>query len=278
MACVVTSLSPVDASAGGAPARSLAPREHGAYGQLGVPLVCGLALGRANVPGVCLAFAAVAAFLAHEPVLVLLGQRGKKAREQDGPRAAKRLLLLGGAAVVLGLVGFGLASNLVRLAVAPPLLLAALVVWFVWRKQEKTAWGEIVAAAALSGAALPVAMAGGVALERAGLVWGIWTVAFTVATLAVRAVIARAKKLGRGPILLSLSASITTGAVSYLLFLLGRVTFAAPLALAPFVVLGVGVCVAPVSTKQLRRVGWALIGASVLTLIILVATLRQPGA
>jgi len=261
----------------GVPARSLAPREHGAYGQLGVPLVSGLALGRANVAGFCLALAAVAAFLAHEPVLVLLGQRGKKAREQDGARAARRLLFLGGAAVVLGLVGFFLTSNQVRLAVAPPLLLAAAVVWFVWRKQEKTAWGEIVAAAALSGAAFPVVMAGGVEMERAALVWCVWTVAFTVATLAVRAVIARAKKLGRGPLVLSLAASITTGAVASLLFLFGRVTFAVPLALAPFVVLGVGVCVTPVSTKQLRRVGWTLIGASVLTLIILVATLRQSG-
>lgn len=257
-----------------APVRSLAPREHGAYGQLGVPLVAGLALGRPNLVGVCLTFAAVAAFLAHEPVLVLLGQRGNKARVQDGPRAGRRLGVLGGAAVVLGALGFVLAPMETRLAVLPPALLAAAVVWFVWRKQEKTAVGEIVAAAALSGAGLPVAMAGGVALGRAGLAWAVWTAAFLVATLAVRAVIARAKKLGSGPLVLSVVATLATLTASIGLAFSGQVPYAVPIALSPFVVMGLGVCVAPVSTKQLRRVGWALVAASVATLVILVATLR----
>ena len=72
-------------------ARSLAPREHGAYGQLAFPLLCALALGRPSWAGAlsCVAFAAL--FAAHEPALVLAGKRGARARQIGGRRARKVL-------------------------------------------------------------------------------------------------------------------------------------------------------------------------------------------
>ena len=257
-----------------APARSLAPREHGAYGQLGLPLVAALAIGRPGIAAFGLTIAWVAAFLAHEPLLVLLGQRGKKARAQDGARAARRLALLGALLALSGSVSLLFAPAEARLGLVPPALLGLVVMAFVWRKEEKTTAGEIIAAAALSGAGFPVALAGGVGVFPAAVAWLVWTTAFLMSTLAVRAVIARAKHEGRATLVAAYVATIGLGAASVILALRGVLPRAVPIALAPFVILSLGVCVFPVHTRHLRRIGWALIGACVATLGILVATLR----
>lgn len=256
------------------PLRSLAPREHGAYGQLGVPLVASLALGTPNVAAVGLAIGAVATFFAHEPLLILLGQRGTKARTQDGPRAAKRLQLLGAIAAVAGGVGLLLAPTIARLAVVPPVLLGCVVVWFVWRKEEKTTLGEVIAAAALSGVGFPIAIAEGIDVFRAALVWFVWTIAFAVATCCVRAVIARAKDAGPGPMVLAYVVTIGAILSSVGCALTDQLPMAVPIALAPFEVLGLSVLVAPVHTKHLRRVGWGLVTASLLTGVFVVAMFR----
>ena len=69
--------------------RSLLPHEHGAYGQVAMPLVCALALGRPGVAAALLAAGAFAGFLSYEPLLVATGNRGKRARDEDGPRALR---------------------------------------------------------------------------------------------------------------------------------------------------------------------------------------------
>ncbi len=257
-----------------APARSLAPREHGAYGQLGMPLVCGLALGTPGLSGAALAVGAFAAFFAHEPLLVILGQRGRRARVEDGPRAMRRLAVLGGAALVLGALGLALAPPAARMAAIPPLVLTLAVVWLVWRKEEKTTAGEAIAATALSGAAVPVALAGGASWAQAGFAWLAWSLAFLLATLAVRGVIERNKhhdrSLSNGAIVMAIV--VMAGAVG--LWAKGLLPAAVPLGVLPFAVLALVGSLAKVHTKHLRRVGWGLIGASVATLGILVATLR----
>lgn len=108
-----------------------------------------------------LALAAVAAFLAHEPLLVVLGHRGRRRMTEDGPRARARLLLLIAAAIGLGATG---------LAIAPPgtLAIAAIVAVPVvaaigcgYRRVAHTLPGEMVAAIALTSAAVVVHVAGG---------------------------------------------------------------------------------------------------------------------
>src|SRR5205823_6340503 len=61
---------------------ALLPKEHGAYGQLLFPLITAMAVGRPGVAAWSFAAAAVCAFLAHEPLLLLLGQRGPCARRE----------------------------------------------------------------------------------------------------------------------------------------------------------------------------------------------------
>lgn len=256
------------------PQRSLAPREHGAYGQLGVPLVASLALSTPNVASIGLAIGAVATFLAHEPLLILLGQRGTKARTQDGPRAARRLQLLALLAVVGGLGGLVGAPKIARIGALPPLLLGSVVVWFVWRKEEKTTLGEIIAATALSGVGFPVALARGIDVFRAGIIWLVWTIAFTIATFSVRAVIARAKHDDRRLAFLAYVVTIFSVAISVAAAYFDKAPIAFPIALLPFELLGFVVLIAPVHTRHLRRVGWGLVAASVLTGGFVVAMLR----
>lgn len=53
----------------------LFPKEHGAYGQITFPLIAAFAVAGASLSGVLVATAVIAGFLAHEPGLVILGQR-----------------------------------------------------------------------------------------------------------------------------------------------------------------------------------------------------------
>jgi len=265
----------MSASASGGPAaRSLAPREHGAYGQMCVPLVAGLLLGRPSLSALGFAIGAMALFFAHEPLLVALGQRGARARREDGPRALRRFGWLSAAALVFGGAGFVLAENAARLAGLGPMVPFAVVVALVFREQEKTPLGEVLAAAALSGAGFPVAVAGGVDLARAATAWGVWTAAFMMSTLAVHAVLARSKRLGLGMLAASVGTSVFLLGSSLALAARGALPWAAPLSLAPFFLLALAVSVFPVHTRHLRRVGFGLVGASVATLVLLVATLR----
>ncbi|MFW5947417.1 MAG: YwiC-like family protein, partial [Gemmatimonadota bacterium] len=56
----------------------LMPREHGAYAQLGFPLVTGLVYSGGQPGAVAFAVAAVAFFLLHEPLAVRSGARGAR--------------------------------------------------------------------------------------------------------------------------------------------------------------------------------------------------------
>ncbi len=104
------------------------PREHGAYAQLGVPLVVALAAGRPGVAAFAFALGAIALFFVHEPLLSLAAELGARARSTA--RAARRLehslagelvlsSLLAGAAVPAAMAA-GVASEL------------ALWMWAAW--------------------------------------------------------------------------------------------------------------------------------------------------
>ena len=83
--------------------RLLLPREHGAYVQLLAPLTLSFLLtGGGNVAAALFAGAAIVAFVANEPLLVLLGHRGKRANQQSRPRAIRMLSVLVPMAVVMG--------------------------------------------------------------------------------------------------------------------------------------------------------------------------------
>ena len=169
--------------------RSMWPKEHGAYAQLAVPLVTAFACGRPTLAAALFAFAACAAFVAHEAGAILLGARGKRARREDGPRARTWLLTAAGLAGASGLVAFALAPDPARLFAVFAFGVAALAGLLMYERKERTRGGEIVAATALAGAAAPVGSACGLPTWIVLVCWAVWTAQFTVSTFAVHALI-----------------------------------------------------------------------------------------
>ncbi len=247
------------------PARSLLPKEHGAWPQLLVPLVTALIVAP-SAPGALLAGAAIAAFLTHEPALVLLGHRGEGALDRDGPRAMRWTLTAGFAATSLSAVALALRESTAlwlgcALSGALALALGALVL----RRSERSDLGECLAATALSSVSLVVLLAAGASWSRALSTWAVWTVGFIAITGAVRAALAPSKKRDPAP---SRRVAIA-GVIAALIvapFTAGASSFAALSAGA--------LLVRPPAHKHIRRAGWALAGATIATALWLIATSR----
>lgn len=246
------------ARAYGMPQRSLWPREHGAYFQLTIPLITAYLLRAPSAAMIALNAAAVLAFLANEPLLVALGHRGPRLRDEAGRRARLRLAILAPAAVALTAVGLALAPRdaaLVAALVAAP---AIAVLALAWRKAEHTTAGELVAAIALTGAAAPVLVAGGAAPGAALAIWLGWALGFAATVLAVHRVIARHKRpasaidriLAAGLVAAALGCAVAGARVP-------AIAIAAPLAgLAAVLV------IAPPSAARLRAIGVAIVVAA----------------
>jgi hypothetical protein len=252
----------------------LLPREHGAWGQLLVPLACGLALGRPGLASWLLAAAVVLGFVAHEPLLVVLGFRGARLREELGGRARRRLATLAAGAIAAGGAGLLFAPPIARRAALVPLGLGVVVGWFVARRQEKTVAGEAVVAAALASAAGVVALAGGAAPRAALTATVAWFLSFAAATLAVHVILVRARSKGArdpGPVHAAGAALLGGAAIG---LAAAGLPWALPVAVAPSALLSMLVSVAPPSPRRLRQLGWTLIAASLFALVVLVIALR----
>lgn len=255
-------------------ARSLLPREHGAWGQLAMPLLSGLLLGRPGAAPLLLAAAVVFAFVAHEPLLVLLGQRGRRVRDVEGPRAWRWLAALGGAAAVTGALGLALAPRGVARAALVPAALAAAVAVVVWRKLEKTTAGEILVAVALASAGWLVALAGGAPAQHALAVLLAWSLAFAAATLGVQVILERLKSRGTRDVSRRNAALVVAVGAAAVALAARGLPAALAWAVMPTVALSAVVCFTRVKPRDLRTLGWALVASSIVTLVLLVAGLR----
>ena len=254
--------------------RSLLPREHGAWGQLAMPLLAGLGVARPTLPAALLAAATILAFLAHEPWLVAIGHRGVKARITDGPRALRTLLGLGAAAAVTGATGIWLAPPAARLAALLPAGLASVVVVLVLLERERTIPGELAVSSALSSAGALVSLASGASPRAAATVFAVWALAFTATVFAVQTVLLRARSRGaREPGLLhSVAIAVTTGAGGALALAAG-LGWTVPLAVLPTAVLSLIVCLARFSPARLRLLGWSLVASTTASLLLLLTGL-----
>lgn len=257
---------------------SLLPREHGAWGQLALPLVTGLALGRPGAAALLLVVAVVLAFLAHEPLLVVLGQRGARAAAEDGVRARRALAIRVAAGAAAGAGGLALApqATLVPALLAAGLFAAAGQLAFF--RLERTTGGELLVSAALAVCAAPVALAAGAPPRWAAAAAVTWLAAFAVATLPVRAILLHARTKGqvdRRP----LAAVAITGLVGAVLWSGSHawIPWTAALAPLPVAALALALTVLPVRPQRLTAVGWSLAAASVATMLVLVLGLRLGG-
>ncbi len=251
------------------------PREHGAYGQILIPTITAMAVGEAGAAAVALAVAGFSVFLAHEPLLVILGLRGARSLREQRAAARRSLLMFGGIALVAGLPAFAALDVESRAALLVPIGLAVCAGALMVYGLERTTAGEVIVGAALASLSLPVALAAGVPVAGASTVAVVFATVFAMATVSVRAVIARTAGASRGPAR-GVALGVVTALVALLGFLAGRglLVSSAAIASSPVLILtGVLLLVAP-SARRLRTVGWTLVAATAGTSAILISTLR----
>lgn len=252
----------------------LIPREHGAYGQLAFPLATALALGRPTPGSVALAAAGVAAFLGHESLLIVLGQRGTRAAREQRAEALRTLGWLGTIAVGTGVTALILLNPLARWALALPAVIALQLAIAVFSGRERTYTGEILAAATLSAVAVPVAIGGGATMRAAFTVFAVFVASFLVATTAVHAIIVRGGHPTGARRMVSAAVTLVAIAVLLLLARAGFVYSIAAWAAVPVSLLALYLVINPPSPRQLRVVGWTLVAATATTSILLIIGLR----
>jgi hypothetical protein len=245
------------------------PVEHGGWGLLVEPVVLGLVLAPSRA-GVCLAAAALAAFLVRHPLRLALMDRRRGVRY---PRTAVAWGLALGYAV-LALV-FLLPARLlsrdafwVPLALAVPTALVALV--YDARGRGREALPEAAGAVALGSSVTAIALAGGLAVGPAYGAWGLLALRAVPAVLYVRARLRldRGRPAGRALALGSHGLALGAGVILALAGLgpwLGVVALALLLVRAGY---GLSDRRPPLRPKQLgfRELGW---GASTLALLAL---------
>lgn len=256
--------------------RSLAPREHGAYGQLGFPLLTALCVARPRLPGTLFAAAAVALFLAHEPALVAFGRRGQRAREEDGGRARRMLLSTLAAGAALGLAGVWLSPAPARLAAAVAAAAGGLLTLAVALRIEKTLPGELLAAAAMTSAGLPVAVADGVSWPLAVSIWGAWMFAFAAAVFPVRSAIVEHRQRQESP-WVRVTGTLLAVAFAAVLAAAGELPRDLVLADLPLFLASMFVALRPPSMKQMTRAGWTLMVAGAVTAALMIGVVRAKG-
>ena len=252
------------------------PREHGAYAQIAFPLITALALGSPGIASLLFVVSIIAVFMLHEPIMILTGARGGRAKREAADVARRRTAVLIAVAAVAGGIGLWLASREARISVAIPVALGALLAPLIFSRQEKTATGELLVAMTLPATMIPVAVAGGVGVREAIMAAAIWAIAFSLSTLTVRGIIARWKKNQKPGLMPVIAPALCAAAIAGAVYLAGRDDFPtlAAIAVVPtaFVALVFGLI--GVHPRNLRSMGWTLVASNIAVLAALLVGLR----
>ncbi len=247
----------------------LLPREHGAYAELGFSIITAAGLAQAvTIGGLLLSASVIAFFLAHEPILILRGERGKR-RSETSSHAAWMASLWLCVGVATGVAGWW-AAPAARIAVWPPLVFAALLAAAICKQREKSAPGEILVALAFSSAIVPLAIAGGAAAGHGITGGAVGAIIFIVQTFTVREVRARGVQQNKGTSL-SLIVSIGAAAGAWLLLQFASLAHLAAIALLPAIVISASCGLLHVTARRLRIVGWAFAASDVAALWAILA-------
>jgi hypothetical protein len=261
--------------------RRMIPREHGAYAELLFPIVTVFLGGLPTTSTWLLAIGAIAAFLANEPLLVLVGQRGNRVKREEDGRAKRALLIFTMFALGAGLLGLALAPRAAQIAVVLPLLLGGALIMLAIEGLERSMFGEALAAAALSSIAVPLGLSARLGLTAALAVALIWAATALLGTSVVRLTVARTKAktppelrtvgLKRAGLILVCLAVTAVGVAAPFGSRAGLWVLAAAVPVAVTVL--VMAALQP-TARRLRLLGWSLVAANLLSLIAVVTTLR----
>ncbi len=242
------------------------PREHGAYGQLGFPLLSAWLAGHADGSAAALTIIFLAGFWLHEPWLLWLGRRGSRARQQAG--ALTGWLIGGLSAIVLGgwvWIWYGSNAGL-RMAMCLPTGLGVAALGLALRGYERRLWGEVLATVALVSCSMPVALAAGVPIAPALRLTLLWACVLVSAVFAVRGLINRTKYHDLKPAMASLLLPCGAGLAG---LLATRHGMTVARVLLPVFILDLFIFFYPPSPRHLRRVGWAYAAVSLLTFVFM---------
>ena len=247
------------------------PREHGAYAQLGFPLLTGLVYAHGHPGAFALAAAAVSGFLAHEPVAVLAGVRGSRLQDQLRRPARRRLLLLASLAAAALVAAAVLVPARAWLAALVPAGLGLLLLPALGTRRMKTMTFEVIAVAVFSATVLPLALCGPTSPWQAGIAAAVWFGAFAPAVFAVHAIKAALRKRPEERWLLRAAPAVAVAAMLAAALGAWRLPRAHELLivlLPATVILALGL--RPPHPRQLKRVGWALVATNTVVLVLLV--------
>jgi hypothetical protein len=249
------------------------PKEHGAYAEIIFPLITALYLGNGNIASLLLAAAAIAAFLAHESFLVILGERGVRARTQLRAQAMGTAGLLLTAAMTAAALGLWHAPAGVLRAALIPLCATALLVPLIFGRREKTLAGEFLVALIFSSALIPVARAGDVRFHTAMVASSAWFGIFALQTLSVRAVKAHVKTaLGMSsPALIVVALSLAVVFAALILAGVRGLAVIPMMAVCPAALVGLACVWLRVHPRHLRSLGWVLVASDLIALAVLMA-------
>jgi len=250
------------------------PKEHGAYGQMALPLATAMLACGVTTPGLLLATAIIAGFLAHEPLLVLLGHRGTRASRESEGRATRWLAATTVTAAVAGAAGAWWMPAGTRWSLALPVLPASLLAAAIAGRREKGAVAEVAAATAFSLAAVPVSLAAGAPVRAGIAIAAVFAGVFVTATVAVRGIIETTRGGGdpaasRKTRRLALSLAGGTAVALAASAMLALLPWTAALAAAPGLGTSAGLALSPPRPTRLRAVGWTLVATSVAAAVVL---------
>lgn len=252
------------------PAR-LHPKEHGAYAIVGIPLLVALAIGGLNPVAVLTAVATIAGFIANEPLMILRGRRGERARVAT-PSAFLVLNLLLLTVVVCGGCAFWLGDQSIRAALLATLVFAAAgfaLSAFGW---QRTLTAQLTGIVGLTLPSAIVLLAGGIEIASVVQFTMAWIVGRIATTIAVRSVVALQKASTHhhvpviNDILLLLASIATVGGAS-----IGVHEF---LLVTPLIASAVYLRLQPPAIRHMRRIGFALLAANIVTAILIICVAR----
>jgi hypothetical protein len=261
--------------------RKMVPREHGAYAELLFPIATVFLGGAPTMSTVLLAIGAIAAFLANEPLLVLVGERGTRLQRTESARAKRALLVFAIFGLTAGIAGIMNAPESAQYAVILPVALGGGVFFLAAQGLERSMFGEALAAFALSSVAVPLGLSAGLGTFDSLAVAVIWAVIALLGTSVVRLTVARTKAkddqarasvaLKRSLLIVACLAVIAIGCAAPF----GeRVSLWVLAAAVPVAVVVLIMAAFRPTSRRLRLLGWSLVGASLVSLIAVVTTLR----
>ncbi len=246
----------------------LRPKEHGAYGILGVPLITALLIGGINTGALLIFVAAVAGFLANEPLLVLWGNRGNRAK-QAHPHARRSALRRISVAIVCGSVALFLVDDVTRWFLAACLILASLGFSFAVGGKHRSLAGQLLGIIGLTLPSAAILTSAGIQWGEALEFWAAWVAASSAASVCVRVTIASIKPTTTAADIRMHDALLVVALGSFAAGVLYGHRFW--WALLPMFVCAVALRIARPHPRHLKRIGWALIFANVLSATLIIA-------